>query len=487
MILLVGLAMWGACSSAPKTDPNVPSWLNELPPEGELWGIGSARDDDTSLAMQIAEERARLSLSRQIETGVKAMIDSYQHASGSGNASTSVSDIENMSKQLTLVTLRGAEPNRREQTPNGTWWIRVRYPRAAIDKEASDLLDAGDDGSAAARKATALRKMEETFSRQRPADNAVTGEDAPGSESGAGAGTAGTGAPAGSKPGAGQGSASAPKRPASTVILEVGSNARFDAALAAIRGNTTDKYFTIVVTDDISITEKVLDDARYIGKNILLTSDAGYLRMVTHSGNTRYTLNLKSNCTLEIENIVLRGSRNNMGQDIYGGVTVSAGKLLLKDGGDITQGRGISIEKDGTFEMFGGFVSKNGYSGVSVEGGTFTMSGGQISGNTGNGVSVEGGTFTMSGGEISGNSGYYGGVFVNGGGVYMAGGTFIKLSTGGVIYGNDADPALRNTASNGGAAVTKINVYRYVDRKRDTTIAANEAFDSNSFDSNSWK
>jgi hypothetical protein len=105
-------ALCASCAGTPKPDPNVPAWINDLPPEEEMWGIGSARDDDTSIAMQTAEERARRSLARQVETSVQDMVESYERAAGAGGVSSSVFDIENVSRQLSGVTLRGAEPNR---------------------------------------------------------------------------------------------------------------------------------------------------------------------------------------------------------------------------------------------------------------------------------------------------------------------------------------------------------------------------------------
>ena len=73
--------------------------------------------------------------------------------------------------------------------------------------------------------------------------------------------------------------------------------------------------------------------------------------------------------------------------------------------------------------------------GVYIDGGTFTMNSGKISGNTayyGGGVYVNGGTFAMNGGEISGNSADFGGgVFANGDATFTM--------TGGEISGNTAN------------------------------------------------
>ena len=84
------------------------------------------------------------------------------------------------------------------------------------------------------------------------------------------------------------------------------------------------------------------------------------------------------------------------------------------------------------------------------------MNSGEIYGNSatnGGGVYIAGGTFTMNGGEIYGNTANY-----NGGGVYIhndvniAGGTFIM--NGGKIYGNTSKVDYRNGYGGGGVYVS---------------------------------
>ena len=152
--------------------------------------------------------------------------------------------------------------------------------------------------------------------------------------------------------------------------------------------------------------------------------------------------------------------------------------------------RGVFVGS-GTFNMYGGTITGNNYSGYGGGGGvhvstnqnssaTFNMYDGEITGNTatkggggvyvddgctfkmsgdasitgnnalyederhpgnGGGVYVSGGTFTMSGGSITGNE-----ATTNGGGVYVKGGTFTM--SGGTI-GGDAEGDT-NTATDGG-------------------------------------
>jgi len=88
-----------------------------------------------------------------------------------------------------------------------------------------------------------------------------------------------------------------------------------------------------------------------------------------------------------------------------------------------------------------------------VNGGALELKNGNISGNAnssnGGGVYLANGTFTMSGGEIWGNSAAYGG------GVYMANGTFIM--GGGIVYGRDISVLANNANGANGAALYRVN------------------------------
>jgi hypothetical protein len=161
--------------------------------------------------------------------------------------------------------------------------------------------------------------------------------------------------------------------------------------------------------------------------------------------------------------ILLMGSDQNTDKITAAGL--SSRPLTIKNGATVILGDGLTLT-EGTVEgggvylvsgsnnrfiMNGGSISGNTATGglngggVYVAGGSFTMNGGSISGNTatagnGGGVSVAGGSFTMSGGTVSGNtaSGTGGGVY------YSSSNNFIM--NGGSISGNTSN----NTGSTGG-------------------------------------
>ena len=223
---------------------------------------------------------------------------------------------------------------------------------------------------------------------------------------------------------------------------------------------------TIIVTDDISITDELTINS---GNITLTTNDAehtlsrdgftGNLFRVNSSGNLTITGYGTSNLTLDGMKQSSSGSlvyvdggnftlmdggilTNNTASNNGGGVYMDGGTFTMS-GGEISKnkannGGGVYV-KDGMFTMSGGTITNHTVhfgGGVHLNGGTFMMSGtAKISSNTadiGGGVDLSGGTFTMSGGEISGNT-----AGSRGGGVYGTGGTFTM--SGGEISNNTAE------------------------------------------------
>ncbi len=299
--------------------------------------------------------------------------------------------------------------------------------------------------------------------------------------------------------------------------------------------------YTLEVNAHETITAKTLNAENLNGSGTVKITlvGVGAKRMVQLSGGgplftikTGYTLVLGNNI-----NLMQGGGNGGTLIDVDTG-----GKFFMEEGSSVTgvTNNGVwggAVQVSGTFTMNGGTISdNNGHygGGVAVYGGTFTMNGGSITGNTvssgainnGGGVYVDGdkgGTFTMTGGTISGNiGGSGGGVYVgggtftmsggaisgnqadDGGGVLVAktfnmsggvisgntaslgGGVFVhnygnvtKTAAGGIIYGNDADDADKNTATGGTANKAGHAIYIYGGSYgtgwRNSTITANEA------------
>ena len=115
---------------------STPGWINDMPPENVIWGIGSARQSSSSMAMITAEARARTAITRQLDSLVQAMFTDYNLDAGNVNYTLNVSFQQDVSNQISNLRLSGARPIKRWQADNGTWWFLVEYNK---DNARSDI------------------------------------------------------------------------------------------------------------------------------------------------------------------------------------------------------------------------------------------------------------------------------------------------------------------------------------------------------------
>jgi hypothetical protein len=175
---------------------------------------------------------------------------------------------------------------------------------------------------------------------------------------------------------------------------------------------------------------------------------------ISAGGSGSYIINLTANITVPVGSPSDFTFDNTPGNIIIRGTNPSGSNrtITLEDEGSILR---INANHTVTIENLSLVGRPDNTTALVFVEGTLTMNGGTISGNTtsGNGggvyVSGNGAVFNMRGGTISGNTA--GG---NGGGVYVggAGGRF-QIADGRVYGANEANVALRNSATNGGAAL----------------------------------
>jgi uncharacterized repeat protein (TIGR02543 family) len=226
-------------------------------------------------------------------------------------------------------------------------------------------------------------------------------------------------------------------------------------ALAWISNNAEESgEYTITVNANEIIAPQML---YYGGKTVGITLVGDTTERTVSLSATGSLFEVGSGVTLTLNNnVVLQGRSDNTAPLVLVG---EGGTLLMNTGSKVSgntivnSGSGVFIESNGSFAMNGGTISDN-----------------TTTNNYGGGVTSYG-TFTMSGGTISGNIASYGGGVV----ALTSGSTFTKQS-GGIIYGSNADNALKNTAGNNyGHAV-------YVDgishKQRNTTAGVGVTLDS---------
>jgi hypothetical protein len=146
VLCLAALAV--SCASTAETPASsgagqgeLPPWINELPPEDVLWGIGAAKQSTENFSMDLAEARGRQSIARQLDTLARGMITDFARDAGSGASQSSVQLAEAVTRQLTEARLVGASPIKRWKGPDGTWWFLVQYSKSEAAKATADLVD----------------------------------------------------------------------------------------------------------------------------------------------------------------------------------------------------------------------------------------------------------------------------------------------------------------------------------------------------------
>ena len=138
-VLIIALTL--SCGSGPKTDPNFPAWFNEMPPEDAIWGIGFAKLQNDNLAMQTATTRAQNDAARQISAMAQSMLTDYASESGLASNPRSVVAIENISRNIVNMNLSGAQVNKRDKMPDGTWFVRIAIRKADATRQANSIIN----------------------------------------------------------------------------------------------------------------------------------------------------------------------------------------------------------------------------------------------------------------------------------------------------------------------------------------------------------
>ena len=142
VVLLVFMAT--ACGTPPAgpgtTALNTPEWINDLPPEDALWGIGIAKQSSDAMSMTTAEARGRVAIARQLDTKVKAMFTDYNLDAGNVGNLANATMQEDVSRQVTNTNLSGARPVKRWKAADGTWWYLMEFKKSDAKNSVASIL-----------------------------------------------------------------------------------------------------------------------------------------------------------------------------------------------------------------------------------------------------------------------------------------------------------------------------------------------------------
>ncbi|MDR0709322.1 MAG: LPP20 family lipoprotein [Spirochaetaceae bacterium] len=148
LVVLASILIVTGCGSSPSSSSprrgrlaGVPSFVIS-PPQAEdvIYGVGAADYDDVNLAITMAENRARVSIARELDSRVKSMIDDMTQAAGASRED-SLSFAQTVSRTLTEARLSGARRVETGEGDDGTIYVLVSMKKADASKYASDIIN----------------------------------------------------------------------------------------------------------------------------------------------------------------------------------------------------------------------------------------------------------------------------------------------------------------------------------------------------------
>ena len=141
LVLVMAFFAFGCKSAGPAqvSDPTMPPWVNEQPPEGMLWGIGVSSNAQQQMRMTMADSGARADIARQLQVLAQGMVTDYSREAGGINNTAAMQFQESVSRQIAQATLSGAVREVMWTTPDGkTLWVRLKMSKADAAKSAAE-------------------------------------------------------------------------------------------------------------------------------------------------------------------------------------------------------------------------------------------------------------------------------------------------------------------------------------------------------------
>ncbi|MDR2518329.1 MAG: LPP20 family lipoprotein [Spirochaetaceae bacterium] len=145
---------------------DIPEWfLNPPSAEDAIYGTGSAKMADLNMSIQMAESRARQSISFTLNANVQAMITDYSRSAGTAESQTSLVFAESVGRQVTQSRLTGAQVKNKAIGKDGTVYCLVEMKKADASKAAADIIAKESDQYAEFKAMQALDRMDYQLSK----------------------------------------------------------------------------------------------------------------------------------------------------------------------------------------------------------------------------------------------------------------------------------------------------------------------------------
>ena len=135
LFLIAGCAS-NRSGSTEATKSNVPDWwFNPATSATHFYAFAQAKKQNPSLAQKTATERARADISSQVKAEVQSELRDWMQESGAGENAQALEFTESTIISASENALQGASPDKYEQARDGTVYIRVSFPKDAVERE----------------------------------------------------------------------------------------------------------------------------------------------------------------------------------------------------------------------------------------------------------------------------------------------------------------------------------------------------------------
>ena len=154
VLTLSACATKDEASAGPPQRRDLPDFfLNPPKLEDQYVGLGMAKLKDDNLSRTTAQARARADIAAQVAVKVESMLTDYAQESGADDDTQTLTFVERVSKEVADLELRGAETQEQYPANDGTWYVMVYFPKAALLDEVGQVFNRNEDAAFAEFKA----------------------------------------------------------------------------------------------------------------------------------------------------------------------------------------------------------------------------------------------------------------------------------------------------------------------------------------------
>lgn len=159
-LAVIAVLALSACASkeeeaeGPAKSTDYPAFFLTPPmPEDQFVGLGMAKLSDDNLSRTTALARARADIAAQVAVSVETMLTDYAQESGADGNTQTLTFVERISKEVADIELQGAITKEQYPAKDGTWFVMVFFPKAAMIEEVGNVFARNEDAAFAEFKA----------------------------------------------------------------------------------------------------------------------------------------------------------------------------------------------------------------------------------------------------------------------------------------------------------------------------------------------